>query len=188
MALTQLRARRILSTIGSHTCLRRRTSVACATLVSPKTPNTTIGFSPPPTMTQSVQRPPIVYQTRSSHKERLNRCSKQDMTQFQTSCMQGITDSPSPNPTSFNRKHYTLIIVEMGFYRDLGCDIKIEKKTESYYLLIAALNKKLGTGGVHRLPHWPRGYHAHQDPRPPHHRLLRRQTERGEITSHHGRR
>ena len=51
----------------------------------------------------------------------------------------GVLDSPSPDPTSFERKQFTLIIVEVGFCRDLGCDHKIEKETEKYPPLIAAL-------------------------------------------------
>ena len=31
----------------------------------------------------------------------------------------GVPDSPSPDPTSFNKKLCTLIIVEIGFCRDL---------------------------------------------------------------------
>jgi len=42
----------------------------------------------------------------------------------------GVPDTPSPSPTSFEKKKYTLIIVEIGFCRDLGCDIKLEKKNE----------------------------------------------------------
>ncbi len=42
----------------------------------------------------------------------------------------GLPDAPSPDPISFDRKQCTLGIVEIGFCRDLGCDIKFEKKTE----------------------------------------------------------
>ena len=45
----------------------------------------------------------------------------------------GVLDSPSPDPTSFDRKQCTLSIVEIDFCRDLGCDIKIKKKTEAYF-------------------------------------------------------
>ena len=47
--------------------------------------------------------------------------------------------------------------------------------------------KVLGTGGVHCLSHRSRGYHIYQDPRTPHHRLLHRPTDRGEITRQQGR-
>ena len=56
----------------------------------------------------------------------------------------GVPNTPSPDPTSFNKKQCTLIIVEIGFYRDLGCDIKFEEKTEKYSPLIAALRKYWG--------------------------------------------
>jgi hypothetical protein len=37
-----------------------------------------------------------------------------------------------------------LIIVEIGFCRDLGCDVKCDEKTEKYSPLIAALRKYWG--------------------------------------------
>ena len=40
----------------------------------------------------------------------------------------GVLDSPFPDPTSFNKKKCTLIIVEIGFYWDFDCDAKIEEK------------------------------------------------------------
>jgi len=51
----------------------------------------------------------------------------------------GVPDAPSRDPTSFKRRQCTLIIVEIGFCRDLGCEIKFEKKTEKYSPLLAAL-------------------------------------------------
>jgi hypothetical protein len=36
----------------------------------------------------------------------------------------GVPNTPSPDPTSFDQKQCTLIIVEIGFCRDLGCDVK----------------------------------------------------------------
>jgi hypothetical protein len=56
-----------------------------------------------------------------------------------------VPDSPSPDPASFNKKLCTLIVVEIGFCRDLGCEDKIEAKTNKYIPLIAALKKHLGT-------------------------------------------
>jgi len=51
----------------------------------------------------------------------------------------GILNTPFPDPTSFDKKQCTLIIVEIGFCMDLGCDVKFGKKTEKYSNLIAAL-------------------------------------------------
>ncbi len=53
----------------------------------------------------------------------------------------GVPDSPSPDPTSFNKKLCTLIIVEVGFYLDLRCDAKLEAKTTKYAPLLASLRK-----------------------------------------------
>ncbi len=37
----------------------------------------------------------------------------------------GVPDSPSPDPTSFNKNICTLIIVEVGLCQDLGCEAKL---------------------------------------------------------------
>jgi len=49
-----------------------------------------------------------------------------------------------PRPDLFYRKQCTLIIVEIGFCKDLGCDVKFDKKTEKYSPLIVALRKYWG--------------------------------------------
>ena len=56
----------------------------------------------------------------------------------------GAPDTPSPDPTSFDRKQCALIIVEIGLCIDLGCNMKIDKKTEKYSPLIAALRRYWG--------------------------------------------
>jgi hypothetical protein len=56
----------------------------------------------------------------------------------------GVPDSPSPDPTTFNKKLCTLIIIEIGFCRDLGCDTKLEAKTAKYAPLLAALRRHWG--------------------------------------------
>ncbi len=53
----------------------------------------------------------------------------------------GVPDSPHPDPTTFNKRHCILIIVEIGFCRDLGCDTKLEAKTAKYAPLLAALRR-----------------------------------------------
>jgi hypothetical protein len=57
----------------------------------------------------------------------------------------GVPDSPSPDPTSFNNKLCTIIIVEIGLCRDLGCKDKLAAKTKKYSPLVAALKKYWGT-------------------------------------------
>jgi len=44
-------------------------------------------------------------------------------------------------PDLLQQIQYTLILVEIGFYMDLGCDIKFDKKTEKYSPLLTALGK-----------------------------------------------
>ena len=56
----------------------------------------------------------------------------------------GVPNTPSPDPTSFNKMQCTLIIVEIVFWRDLGCDVKRDEKTEKYPPLFAALKKYWG--------------------------------------------
>ena len=41
----------------------------------------------------------------------------------------GVPNTPSLDPTSFNKMQCTLIIVEIGFYMDLGCDVNLDEKT-----------------------------------------------------------
>ena len=53
----------------------------------------------------------------------------------------GAPNSPSPDPTSFDKKRCNLIIVEFCLCTDLDCDIKIEKNTEKYSPFIAALRR-----------------------------------------------
>ena len=53
----------------------------------------------------------------------------------------GVSDTPFPDPTSFDKNQCTLIIVEIGFCKDLGCDVMFDKKTEKYSPLVAALRK-----------------------------------------------
>jgi len=56
----------------------------------------------------------------------------------------GVQDTPSSDPTSFDRKQFTLIIVEIGFCRDIGFDDKFDKKTEKYSPLVATLRRYWG--------------------------------------------
>ena len=56
----------------------------------------------------------------------------------------GVPDSPSPDPTTFNKKTCTLIIIELGFCRDLGCEDKRAAKTKKYDALVAALKRHWG--------------------------------------------
>ena len=53
----------------------------------------------------------------------------------------GVPDSPHPDQASFNKKTCTLIIIQIGFFTDLGCDTKLDAKTTKYSPLIAALKK-----------------------------------------------
>jgi hypothetical protein len=55
-----------------------------------------------------------------------------------------VPNAPSPDPTSFDNKQCTLFIIEIGFCRDLDCDIKFEKKTEKSSPFMAALRRHRG--------------------------------------------
>jgi hypothetical protein len=54
------------------------------------------------------------------------------------------TPSPKSQPDLLRQKQCTFILVEIGFCRDLGCDVKIDKKTEKFSPLIAALRRYWG--------------------------------------------
>ena len=56
----------------------------------------------------------------------------------------GVPDTPSSDPKIFDKNQCTLIVVEIGFSRDLGCDTKLDKKTENYSPLVAALRRYWG--------------------------------------------
>ena len=42
----------------------------------------------------------------------------------------GVPNTPSPDPSFFNKKQCILILIEIGFYKDIDCDVKFDKKTE----------------------------------------------------------
>jgi hypothetical protein len=56
----------------------------------------------------------------------------------------GVADFSSPDPISFDRKQCTLIIIEIGFCRDVGCVEKLEEKTSKYAPLLEALIRYRG--------------------------------------------
>jgi len=62
---------------------------------------------------------------------------------------EGSQTLPRLDPTSFDTKQCTLIIVNIGFSRNLGCDIKFEEKTKKYPPPLGGPQKVLGTGEVH---------------------------------------
>ena len=51
----------------------------------------------------------------------------------------GVPVSPSPDPTSFDRKDYALILFKIGLCRDLGCHDKLTKKIEKCHPLLCTL-------------------------------------------------
>ena len=53
----------------------------------------------------------------------------------------GVPVDPTPDPHSFDRKDCSLILFEIGFYRDIGCQDKLKKKTEKYHPLLCALRR-----------------------------------------------
>jgi hypothetical protein len=79
-----------------------------------------------------------------SHEETQELCAAGHGTTPDLIYAKGVPDSPSPDPTSFNKKLCTLIIVEVGFCRDLGCGAKLEAKTTKYAPLLAALRQHWG--------------------------------------------
>jgi hypothetical protein len=56
----------------------------------------------------------------------------------------GIPDTPDPRRTALEKRTCTLVFIEIGFPRDLGCDKKHKEKTEKYLHLVAALKQYRG--------------------------------------------
>jgi hypothetical protein len=56
----------------------------------------------------------------------------------------GIPNTPDPGRSALDKRTCTLMLIEIGFSRDLGCDKKHKEKTEKYSRLIAALNQYWG--------------------------------------------
>jgi hypothetical protein len=112
--------------------------------MSPKTPDTTTGVSPPPKETQSAQRRPrrIPYWILPSEETQVL-FQEGHGTAPNLIYARGVPESPSLYPTSFDMTQCTLVIVEVGFCMHLGCDIEIEKKTENYSPLIASIGRHL---------------------------------------------
>jgi hypothetical protein len=53
----------------------------------------------------------------------------------------GVPGDPSPDPASFDRKDCALVLFELGFCRDLGCQDKFTKKIEKKHPLLCALRR-----------------------------------------------
>jgi hypothetical protein len=56
----------------------------------------------------------------------------------------GVPDTIDPGQTNFDKTTCTLIVIEIGFSLDLGCDKKHMEKTEKYSPLVAALRLNWG--------------------------------------------
>jgi hypothetical protein len=56
----------------------------------------------------------------------------------------GVPDSPKPDPTTFDRKKCNLLLVEIVFCRDFGCDKRQREKTTKYAPLVNALKEVWG--------------------------------------------
>ena len=65
----------------------------------------------------------------------------------------GVPDSPLLDPSSFNKKLCTLIIIEISFCRELGCVTKLEAKTKKYSSLVKALERHWGRFGWNLSPY-----------------------------------
>ncbi len=101
--------------------------------------------SPPQRATWNARLHPAVSQNGYFPTKKYRSSTPPAMEQRQTSSTQkGYPTPPSPDPTTFNKKFYTLIIIEIGFCRDLGCNTKLEAKTAKYALLLAALRRHWG--------------------------------------------
>jgi hypothetical protein len=56
----------------------------------------------------------------------------------------GVPDTPDHGQTNFDKILCTLILIEIGFSRDFGCNKKHAEKTEKYSLLVAVFKEYWG--------------------------------------------
>ncbi len=56
----------------------------------------------------------------------------------------GVPDTPSPDPSTFDRKKSNLIFIEIEFCQDFGCQKRLQEKTAKYGPFVAALKTVLG--------------------------------------------
>jgi hypothetical protein len=52
-----------------------------------------------------------------------------------------VPAEPSPDIDSFYRKDCSLVLTEIGFYKDLGCHKKLKEKTDKYNPLVTTLRR-----------------------------------------------
>jgi hypothetical protein len=101
------------------------------------------------------------------------------MSQHRTPSMQEGSRTLPPPTDLLQKKKCTLIIVEIGLCKDLGCDVKFYKKTEKYSPFIAALRKYWGRvyslpfPSATRVPHSPEHWTTSPPPSPPSDRAWR---------------
>ena len=53
----------------------------------------------------------------------------------------GVPADPSSDIDAFNKKVSSLILIEVGFYKDLGCHQKYTEKIDKYLPLLTTLRK-----------------------------------------------
>ena len=56
----------------------------------------------------------------------------------------GVPDTPSPDPNIFDRMKCNLILVEVGFCRDFGCNTQHQEKTAKYAPVVTTLKAVCG--------------------------------------------
>ncbi len=64
----------------------------------------------------------------------------------------GVPDTPSPDPSTIDRKKYNFILIEVGFCQDFGCHKRLQQKTAKYAPLVTALNAVWGKAEFMAVP------------------------------------
>jgi len=53
----------------------------------------------------------------------------------------GVSNTPSPDPNTFDRKKCSLILIEVGFCNDFGCHKRLQEKTTKYVPLVTPVKE-----------------------------------------------
>ena len=103
---------------------------------------------------RSAHRPPPGYPHGYSRRKKPRSSSRKATTLRRTSFMPyiDVPFTPNPDQNNVNKKLRTLILVEVGFYKDLGCDTKLTEKTEKYFPFVVALKKYWGRVEIVAIP------------------------------------
>ena len=94
-------------------------------------------------------------------------------------CARGVPDTPSPDPSTIDRKKCNLMLIEVGICQDLGCHKRLHSSRPTHHRPQGGVGKV----GICGRPHRPRGHHPQGDATPPRPSPIRHKTRDRAKTS-----